>query len=546
MFVRVVDSENESGEVIEIPIEDDGCILLSTICSHYPNASGLKYLSKESGVWRAVRVVDQKLYPSEGSWADVENYNIVYPKGILDTVNSSQSTLAADAKRKVDDDGISDSDSKLRRVDSKVKSALDDNDKPLCTDLIVLGVNFKSKEETLREYFSQFGELELCEIKRDYTGNSKGFGFIRFKDYSSQLKVLKEPQHYIDGRPCQAKIPESKYGSAARNPNSMRKVFVARLPQGTTSDDLRNYFSKFGDIVDIYMSQPFRSFGFVTFRDPECVPCLFAQSHTINGTNVHIGPAEPKGSNDMKQYHKLSMHFDEWSPTHRGSSGGSMRMGSHSSSFPSGYSSGDRSSQRYNRGDSSRRFDDYDDYDGGYHRISGGGSGNISRSPYSVGNRGPTSRFSSSGGIDNYSRKSQSPRLPQDHHAINNSQSTNIDLTSMASMLTPAMMATFLNMAAAAQQNQMSTNSSADSMLPSPSPGNQSSQIWSDLKSWQKLADACGSNNSGGSGGGTDNNDIHRGISSYHHHHSSGGHSGYNSSGGSQHRGHSGYSSKYK
>jgi len=34
-----------------------------------------------------------------------------------------------------------------------------------CTDLIVLGLPFKSGEDELKEYFSQFGELILVQVQ---------------------------------------------------------------------------------------------------------------------------------------------------------------------------------------------------------------------------------------------------------------------------------------------------------------------------------------------------------------------------------------------
>ena len=35
------------------------------------------------------------------------------------------------------------------------------------------------------------------------------------------------------------------------------------------SDDLRDYFSKFGEVTDVFIPKPFRAFAFVTFLDPE-------------------------------------------------------------------------------------------------------------------------------------------------------------------------------------------------------------------------------------------------------------------------------------
>lgn len=50
----------------------------------------------------------------------------------------------------------------------------------------------------------------LSQVKRDAkTGNSKGFGFVRFTEYESQEKVISQ-RHMIDGRWCDCKLPNSK------------------------------------------------------------------------------------------------------------------------------------------------------------------------------------------------------------------------------------------------------------------------------------------------------------------------------------------------
>ena len=36
-----------------------------------------------------------------------------------------------------------------------------------------------------------------------------------------------------------------------------------------TADDLKDYFSKFGEVTDVFIPKPFRAFAFITFLDPE-------------------------------------------------------------------------------------------------------------------------------------------------------------------------------------------------------------------------------------------------------------------------------------
>jgi TAR DNA-binding protein 43 len=107
--------------------------------------------------------------------------------------------------------------------------------KQKCSDLIVLGLPWKTTEQQLREYFEAYGEVLMAQVsntklnkssnqtnllltfsvskfqvkKDSKTGQSKGFGFIRFGSYESQMRVLAQ-RHMIDGRWCDVKIPNSK------------------------------------------------------------------------------------------------------------------------------------------------------------------------------------------------------------------------------------------------------------------------------------------------------------------------------------------------
>ena len=50
----------------------------------------------------------------------------------------------------------------------------------------------------------------LVQVKKDpKTGQSKGFGFVRFAEYDSQVKCMAQ-RHMVDGRWCDVRIPNSK------------------------------------------------------------------------------------------------------------------------------------------------------------------------------------------------------------------------------------------------------------------------------------------------------------------------------------------------
>ena len=73
-----------------------------------------------------------------------------------------------------------------------------------------------------------------------------------------------------------------------------RKVFVGRCTENMTADDLHSYFSKYGEVVDVFIPKPFRAFSFVTFADPEIAQALCGEDHIVKGASVHVSSAAPK------------------------------------------------------------------------------------------------------------------------------------------------------------------------------------------------------------------------------------------------------------
>ena len=71
----------------------------------------------------------------------------------------------------------------------------------------------------------------LLQVKKDIkTGQSKGFGFIRFNNYESQMRVLAQ-RHMIDGRWCDVKIPNSKEGQVGGRALSARTKNILDEPK---------------------------------------------------------------------------------------------------------------------------------------------------------------------------------------------------------------------------------------------------------------------------------------------------------------------------
>lgn len=80
-YIQVAEEENE--EPIELPSEEDGTLLLSTLAAQFPGACGLKYRNPETGGMRGIRLVEGRLHPPDAIWGS-HLYVTVFPKGKSD------------------------------------------------------------------------------------------------------------------------------------------------------------------------------------------------------------------------------------------------------------------------------------------------------------------------------------------------------------------------------------------------------------------------------------------------------------------------------
>ena len=78
-------AEEEEDEPIELPSEEDGTLLLTTLAAQFPGACGLKFRNPDTRAWRGVRLSEGRLYPpgaggDAGAWG-AHVYVSVLPKG---------------------------------------------------------------------------------------------------------------------------------------------------------------------------------------------------------------------------------------------------------------------------------------------------------------------------------------------------------------------------------------------------------------------------------------------------------------------------------
>ncbi|KAI5418087.1 hypothetical protein KIW84_042649 [Lathyrus oleraceus] len=199
-------------------------------------------------------------------------------------------------------------------------------------------------EATFRSHFEKYGDITDLYMPKDLGSKThRGIGFITFASADSVENLMKET-HELGGSdvvidqatpkeddfkpigrtrtsqgghsaynnayisaptryaalaaPTMYDRPSSIYGRREPVRGMSKKIFVGRLPQEATTQDLRLYFERFGHILDVYIPRHVkksghRGFGFVTFADYGVADCVSRRSHEICGRQVVIGSPAP-------------------------------------------------------------------------------------------------------------------------------------------------------------------------------------------------------------------------------------------------------------
>ncbi|KAF0922787.1 hypothetical protein E2562_002040 [Oryza meyeriana var. granulata] len=212
------------------------------------------------------------------------------------------------------------------------------------TRIFVARIPQSVDESMFRRHFEAFGEIiDLYMPKELGSKNHRGIGFITFRSAECVDSIMRET-HELDGttvavdratpkdedvRHPPRRVVQGGYGaynayiSAATRYAALgaptlydhpgpaygrghlggshgtgKKIFVGRLPQEANTDDLWDYFGRFGRIVDAYIPKDpkrsgHRGFGFVTFADDGVADRIARRSHEILGQEVAVDTAAP-------------------------------------------------------------------------------------------------------------------------------------------------------------------------------------------------------------------------------------------------------------
>ncbi|KAI1699530.1 RNA recognition motif domain-containing protein [Ditylenchus destructor] len=153
--------------------------------------------------------------------------------------------------------------------------------------IIVRGLPQETSQMTLRNFYSQFGEVTRCTISRDEGNVSRGYAFVSFKSGEAVDLALNSLPHRIDS------VDISNVQRIVGSHNRELTLRVFHLSTESTEESLRKYYSRFGDLTRCDLSRNPDTgephYGTIAFGTQEDLDnALEAEPHVIDGSKVFL------------------------------------------------------------------------------------------------------------------------------------------------------------------------------------------------------------------------------------------------------------------
>jgi nucleolin len=172
--------------------------------------------------------------------------------------------------------------------------------------VFVGNISYDVDEETLRNYFSECGNILNCRLPKS-EGRHRGFGFVEFEDAESMQRAIQKSSEEFAGRPLF--IKDASEERAAR-PQRTRQpidtkcsVYIRQLSYEADQNSVMEALAPHGKITRVVIpkvpgSDKIKGHAFVHFEDEETADRVAALgSVVIAGRESHLaksGPSKPR------------------------------------------------------------------------------------------------------------------------------------------------------------------------------------------------------------------------------------------------------------
>merc|ERR1712190_451795 len=162
------------------------------------------------------------------------------------------------------------------------------------TKLFVGSIPGGTTREQLQAEFEKFGPTVDVFLKIDRDEPNRMWGFVTFQDAPAAAMAVQQLHERLvlpnGSRPCAvsfARNSQAQHSQAAQtvmNPAvGGAKLFIGTIPLGTTEQQIRTEFERFGQVTEVFLkndaSNEGRMWGFLSYADPQCAAIAVSSLH---------------------------------------------------------------------------------------------------------------------------------------------------------------------------------------------------------------------------------------------------------------------------
>jgi len=185
------------------------------------------------------------------------------------------------------------------------RKELVDPESKIMRKIFIGNLNPSTSQETLKEYFEQFGPTEIIQLPLHAdSGKSRGFAFITFEKASSVDATQAARPHRLDGSVIETTraTPKQNLGNPEAEAK-VKKIFIggpsdeksaghSGLTEDISDNDLEEYFGKFGTVTKVDQkiwedTGKKRGYGYIEFDDEDTADKIVLLGvHVVKGVRL--------------------------------------------------------------------------------------------------------------------------------------------------------------------------------------------------------------------------------------------------------------------